>query len=193
MIRALQPIKTIIIGGAVFLVPVVIVVIVLGKAFKIMLVVAKPLDALIPIGSVGGIAVANLLAVLAIALFCFIAGLIAKSSLAKKAYRALDSALLAIPGYAFIKGFTDSIDSSEEAAKSLLPVIVQFDDNAQIGFEVERIGNGNVVIYLPGAPNPWTGSVVYVSEDRVDLLNMTVSEAIKNLQQLGRGLGTLQR
>jgi uncharacterized membrane protein len=183
----MQFIKTTIIGGLVFLVPVVIIVAILGKALEIMLLVAKPLDALIPSGSIGGIAIVNVLAVLAVVLFCFIAGVISRSALAKKAYSALDTALLAIPGYAFIKGFTDSISSSEKAAKSFLPVIVQFDDNAQIGFEVERIDGGNVVVYLPGAPNPWSGSVAYFSEERVKHLNMTVAQAVGNIRQLGRG------
>jgi len=186
-------IKTTIIGGLVFLVPVVIVVVVIGKAYKIMLVVAKPVGTLIPIDFVGGVALVNILAVLAIAFFCFIAGLIAKSGLARKAYRALDSALLAIPGYAFIKGFTDSIDNSEEAAKSLLPVIVRFDDNGQIGFEVERQEGGDVVVYLPGAPNPWSGSVFYFSEDRVKRLDISVAQAISNIRQLGHGSARYSR
>jgi uncharacterized membrane protein len=106
---------------------------------------------------------------------------------AKKVYSAIDTALLAMPGYAFVKGFTDSMNSSEEAAKSLIPVIVQFDDNAQIGFEVERTGRGNVVVYLPGAPNPWSGSVAYFNEERVTSLDMSVAQAIGNIRQLGRG------
>ena len=130
---------------------------------------------------------ANVLALLAVLLCCFIAGVIARSVVAKKVYSAIDTALLAMPGYAFVKGFTDSMNSSEEAAKSLIPVIVQFDDNAQIGFEVERTGRGNVVVYLPGAPNPWSGSVAYFNEERVTSLDMSVAQAIGNIRQLGRG------
>lgn len=182
-------IKTTIIGGLVFMVPVVIVASIVGKALELMKLMAKPLDALIPSNTLGGIVVANLLAFLGVALMCFIAGLIARSSLAQKVYRSLDRALFAIPGYAFVRGFTDSMINSEETAKSLLPVIVQFDDNAQIGFEVERTGRGNVVVYLPGAPNPWSGAVFYFSEDRVKRLDLTVAQAIKNIRQLGRGSG----
>jgi uncharacterized membrane protein len=180
-------IKTTIIGGIVFMVPVVIVVAIAGKALEIMMLVAKPLGRLIPVDSIGGVAVANVLAMLGLALFCFIAGLIARSESARKAYRALDSALFAIPGYAFIRGLSDSMSSSEEAAKGLLPVLVRFDDNEQIGFEVERSGKGNVVVYLPGAPDPWSGSVVYFGEDRVKRLDMSVVQAINNIRHLGRG------
>lgn len=179
-------IKTTIIGGLVFMVPVVILVFIVGKAFGIMRTVAAPLKAYIPTGYIGGIAVANLLILLAIVLVCFIAGLIARSAVAKRMYRSLDATLLAIPGYAFIKGFTDSISNTDETAKSLLPVLVRFDDNAQIAFEVERTGD-NVVVYLPGAPNPWSGSVAYFNIDRVKRLEMTVSQAVRNIQRIGRG------
>jgi uncharacterized membrane protein len=183
-----QLIKTTIIGGLIFLVPIIIVVAVLGKAFGLMIKLAKPLSAWIPLDSIGGVALANFLAVLAIMLCCLIAGFIAKGSFAKRILNSLESKLLlAIPGYSFVKGMTDSMNSSEEAAKSFVPVIAKFDDNAQIGFEIERTERGNVVVYLPGSPNPWSGSVVYVNADRVELLDMTVPDAINNIRHLGRG------
>jgi len=99
----------------------------------------------------------------------------------------VDSALLnALPGYTFVKGFTDSMAQSDEAAKSFVPVIVRFDDYAQVAFEIERTTKGSVAIYLPGAPNPWSGSVVYVTDERVQSLDVSVPEAIKNIRTLGR-------
>ena len=168
------------------MVPVVIIVAIVGKAFRIMRAVAAPLKAYIPTGYIGGVAVANLLVLLAIVIICFIAGLIARSAIASKMYHSLDATLQAIPGYSFIKGFTDSMSSTEEAAESFLPVLVRFDDNAQLAFEVERTGD-NVVVYLPGAPNPWSGSVAYFNVDRVKRLEMTVSQAVRNIQRIGRG------
>ena len=183
-----QLIKTTIIGGLIFLVPIIIVVAILGKAFELMIKVAKPLSEWIPLDSIGGVALANILAVLAILLCCLIAGIIAKGDTAKHILKSVESKLLvAIPGYTFVKGVTDSLDSSEEAAKAFVPVIAKFDDNAQIGFEIERTEKGNVVVYLPGAPNPWSGSVVYLNADRVELLDMTVPDAINNIRHLGRG------
>ena len=180
--------KTTIIGGLIFLVPIIIVVAILGKAYELMIMVAKPLSAWIPLDSIGGVALANILAVLAILLCCLIAGFVAKGTAAKRLLNSVESKLLvAIPGYSFVKGMTDSLKSSEEAAEALVPVITKFDDNAQIGFEIERTEKGNVIVYLPGSPNPWSGSVVYVNADRVELLDMTVPDAINNIRHLGRG------
>jgi len=183
----MQFIKTTVIGGLVFLVPIVIVVAVVGKAYEIMMLVAQPMSDWIPVDAVGGIALANILALAAIGLLCFIFGVIARSASAKKIYHTLDAILLSFPGYAFVKGFSDSMSRSEEEAKSFIPVLARLDDSAQISFEIERTPKGNVVVYLPGAPNPWSGSVVYLEESRVERLDMSVSEAIKNIQKLGRG------
>jgi uncharacterized membrane protein len=180
-------IKTTVLGGVILLVPLVIVAVVLGKAYALMLKVAKPLSAWIPLDAIGGVALANILAVLAILLCCLIAGILAKGPKAKRLLSSVESKLLvAIPGYTFVKGVTDSLNSSEEAAKNFVPVVVKFDDNAQIGFEIERNEKGNVVVYLPGSPNPWSGTVVYVEEDRIELLDIPVPEAIKNIRHLGR-------
>ena len=180
-------IKTTIIGGLVFMVPVVIVAAVLGKALEIMTRVATPMGHMLPVDSIGGVAVGNLLALSALALLCFVAGLVARSKWAAKVYRSMDTMLLAIPGYAFVKGFTDSMTDTQESAKSLIPVLVRFDDHEQIGFEIERLAQGKVVVYLPGAPSPWSGSVVYFSAERVKRLDLTVAQASNNIRRLGRG------
>ena len=186
-------IKTTTIGGIVFMVPIIIIIVILGKAFELMLKVAQPIDKLIPIESIGGIAFANLLALLAILVVCFVAGVAARSPLAKRFYQAIDNGLLAIPGYSFVKAYTDSMKLGQAEAKSMQPVLVQFDDNSQLGFEIERLDNGQVVIYLPGAPDPWSGSVVYFHADRVKKLELSASEAINNVRRLGRGSQAFQK
>jgi uncharacterized membrane protein len=186
-------IKTTIVGGIVFMVPIIIIIVILGKAFELMLKIARPIDKLIPIESIGGVAFVNVLALLAILVVCFVAGVMARSPPAKRLYQAIDSGLLAIPGYAFIKAYTDSMKLGQAEAKTMQPVLVQFDDNSQLGFEIERLDNGQVVIYLPGAPDPWSGSVAYFSADRVKKLELSASQAMTNVKRLGRGSQAFQK
>jgi len=181
----MQFIKTTLIGGLIFLVPLIVVVVIVGKAFQIMMVVAKPMSDWIPVDSVGGIAMANVLALAAIVLSCFIFGVIARSARAQNINQVLNNLLIAIPGYAFVKGYAESMDLSAEKAKSFIPVLTRFDDYSQICFEIERTPKGKVAVYLPGAPNPWSGAVVFVEANRVEKLNMSVPEAIHNIEQLG--------
>lgn len=149
-------IKTTIVGGIVFLVPVVLIVMVLGKAFELTMKLAKPMAQFIPLESFAGIALANIVGLLILALVCFIAGMIARTSLANKAVQKAESGFLwQIPGYSFAKGMTDSIGNHDGPA-ALQPVFARLDDCWQIAFEVERMTDGKVVVFLPGALNPWS-------------------------------------
>ncbi len=185
-------IKATLVGGLLFLLPLVVVVVIIGKAFQISMMVAKPLGALIPIDSVGGVALVNILAALVILVLCYLAGLLARVSGVKRKVAGLEELLVAaIPGYAFAKTMVSGVVKAEDEVGKMTPVLVRLDDYKQIAFEVERTPGGNVVIFLPGAPNPWSGSVAYVSEDRVETLDMTPQAAIKNLRVLGRGSSSI--
>ena len=188
MKNRLEFIKTTVVGGVVFLIPAVIVVIALGKLFGALKVMAKALAPLFGIDSLAGGFILDLLAIAVIVLLCFAAGLIAKRATAKRLRARLDSTLLnSFPGYAFIKGFAENLRQTEEIAETFLPVLVQFDDYAQIAFETQREPAGKVAVYLPGAPNPWSGTIVYVSDERVKPLAMTLTEAPRNIRTLGKG------
>ena len=103
----------------------------------------------------------------------------------------LETALLSnLPGYTYFKNL------GEEAA-GLAPahgqqaVLARFDDGWQIGFIVERIQEGRVVVFIPDAPSPWTGAVFIFDEERVKPLNVPSTAAVKSLQRLGEGTGKL--
>lgn len=181
-------IRTTIVGGLMFLLPLVVVALIIGKAFQISMLVAEPLGALIPVDRVGGVALANILAALVIFVLCYLAGLVARRSSIKEKVARIEGLLIAtIPGYAFAKTMVSGVVKAEDEVGKMTPVLVSLDDYKQIAFEVERTPGGYVVVFLPGAPNPWSGSVVYVSEDRVEPLDMLPQDAIKNIRVLGRG------
>ena len=183
--------KTTIIGGLIFLVPIIVILAILGKAFEIMAKVADPLSALIPIDTIGRIAVVNLLALILIVLVCFWAGLFARTQTASRLVQTLETKILShIPVYAFIKGMAQSFTEGE-VNKGMKAVLATLDDNAQIAFEIERLEGGHVAVYLPGAPNPWSGSVCIMSEDRVQPIEASMAVAVQNLRHLGRGSGEL--
>jgi uncharacterized membrane protein len=186
-----QFLTTTVIGGMVFLVPIIVCIAILGKAFQIMKKLAVPLADALPIDSVAGFVVADLIAITAIVIVCFIAGLVAKTALATQLVTWLESNLLSrIPVYAFIKGMTDSVAGLEES-EGLKPVLARYDDNWQVAFEVERIDGQYVVVYVPGAPEPWSGGVIIMSEDRIKPLDLPMSAAIRNVKRLGQGSNDL--
>jgi uncharacterized membrane protein len=183
--------KTTIIGGVIFLVPVILVVIVLAKALPLVRRIAAPMAGFLPVDTVAGVTVANIISFTILALICFLAGLIARTSLASRAVQKAEARFLwQLPGYAFVKGMTDSFISQGDSS-SMRPVSCQLDDSWQIGFEVERMQDGRVVVYLPGAPNPWTGSLLLIDPARVEALNATMVETVGALRKLGHGSSRL--
>jgi len=175
------------IGGIVFMVPIIIFIAIIGKAIKLTNKLAAPVSALIPVDGIGNIAVADLLALVIILLICFLAGLAAKSTLARKSLSNLESRVFSkIPVYGFVKSKIDAIVQPENA-EGMKPILVRFDDYWQIAFEVERIPGETVAIFLPGAPDPWSGSVCYVTEDRIQPLELTLLPVLKTLKGLGKG------
>jgi hypothetical protein len=64
---------------------------------------------------------------------------------------------------------------------------MRFDDSWQIGFEIERIEGGKVALFLPGSPDPWSGSICIAEENRVTPLDLPVAAAAQMVRRLGRG------
>jgi uncharacterized membrane protein len=168
-----------------FLIPFVVVVVVAGKALQLMRMIAKPLVELFDVERVGMIATIDLVAIGLMVALCYIAGRVAVSERGRQAYRALDERLLDIfPRYGFVKAIASGV--AKERAERIRPVLVRFDDLAQLGFEVERDAT-RVVVYLPGSPDPWSGSVALVDTDRVAPVAGDVTSMLKTLRGAGRG------
>jgi len=188
MKNLLKLVKTTVLGGVVFLVPLVVAGLLLTKALLVLRELAQPFGLMIPNDRPGGVLLINLCLFSVLLLICFLGGVAAKSSFGRGIGEWLEQHLLnAIPGYAFVKGVTESVAKTESTSGSFTPVLARFDDNAVLAFEVERGPKGGVVVYLPGAPNPWSGSIAHVDAERVQALDLSMTEAIKLIQQLGHG------
>jgi uncharacterized membrane protein len=180
-------IRTTVLGGLIFLFPIVFVVAIIGKALEITNKLFAPLAGLLPMDSIGGLAVVNLLGLGILVLICFLAGLAARTALAGKFVRSLEAKVLGkIPAYTLLKTQAESVLRPEDIG-GMYPVLGRFDDSWQLAFEIERIEGGKVVIFLPGAPDPWSGAVCVMTEDRITPLDLTVKSAAEIMKRLGKG------
>ena len=98
-------IKTTILGGILFLVPIVIFVAIIGKALKLSSLIAAPLAERLFVDSAGGFAAVHILAVAILIAICFVAGLAARTTVAKKLVTSLEMNVLdKIPAYETSQG-----------------------------------------------------------------------------------------
>jgi uncharacterized membrane protein len=188
--KGVKFILTTVIGGVLFLVPVVFLGVMLSKAAGFMMVIAQPLAAWIPVETIGGIALANLIAIVAVILLCFLAGLVARHALAGKLVKTLESkVMMKIPGYSMVKGIAGGFDASEK--EGLKPVALQLGTAERVGFEMQKLPDGRSVIYIPSAPSPWSGITQVLPADQVTYLNVPVTKIIEITESYGHGVGEL--
>jgi uncharacterized membrane protein len=188
-----NPIRTTVVGGFVFLVPVVFVFILGAKALEIMEHIARPVVTALGVETrtILGIAIADLIIAAVIVGLCYLAGLMARSGIGTRIYAFIDDKLISIiPQYGFVKNMVPSGTESELEA-TLIPVIVRLDDSAMIAFMPEPPRDGLVTVYVPGAPNPWSGSILHVAAERVHTLDVPFSEVVRRLRVIGRGAADL--
>jgi uncharacterized membrane protein len=175
------------IGGMLFLVPLVFMVLILGKAFQIMTRVAEPISRLLPVDHIAGVALINVVAVLLILLVCVIAGLVAKGPLAQSFYKKIDGVLAElVPSYIWSKTVVRNLAGDVDTER-FKPVLVTLDDQLLLAFGMERSQDGLVVIFLPGAPDVHSGTVAYVTADRVQPLATSLLEINRTLKHMGKG------
>ena len=191
MKKLMHMLRITIVGGVLFMVPFVLLVLVIGKALELLRAVVNPIAAKLPFESMIGLETPSILSIFLLVLLSFAAGLFAKTSIAKNMVHWLETALLSnLPGYSFMKNM------GEEAAgtgptQQYQSVLARFDDAWQLGFLVERLDSGQVVVFIPGSPSPWSGSVFIFDEDRVTLIDEATNASIKVLQKQGAGTAEL--
>jgi uncharacterized membrane protein len=182
--------KTTILGGIFFLLPFAVVMFLIGQLAALVVPVAKQIQPFIPAGlNVEYVSIATLLAIALLVALCYLAGLVARRSFARRFSGKLEKYLLLLfPRYAILKDQMASNIGGAASRPQLAPVVVTLNDAARIGFEVERAaGGGPVTVFLPGAPDPWQGHVVQVAADRVARLAADFGQIVGVCEMLGRG------
>jgi uncharacterized membrane protein len=187
----MKTLKTTILGGLLFLVPLVVLIFILAKAFELSRAVAVPMGRIFPMDRIAGVALADILALGLILAISYLAGLAARGKVLVKPVARIERFLITVvPGYAVLKSTLAGLMGDNSAESLLQPVLIRLDDFHQIAFEVERLDNRSVV-FLPGAPSAWSGSSVIVDADRITYLSAPPHQVTGLLRVLGRGTGKL--
>ena len=174
-------------GGLFFLVPVVLIVIVLNHAMQLAAKVAKPISRLLPVEAVMGVWGETCLAVLLLILLSLGAGLIARTKAGKRIMSWFENSFLGgLPQYQVMKSMAQGL-SHVESAENVRPALVSIEDGWQMGYLLEPLEKGWVTVFLPQAPTPMSGNVMYLPADRVRPLDITMVQAMAIVKHIGIG------
>jgi uncharacterized membrane protein len=182
---------TTILGGVLFLTPIVVLAFVLGKAFQFVSLALKPVAARVPDRLASAPTATAILTVALLAIVCFLAGLFAQTHAAQRFVRGLEGSVLSkLPGYEYLKQAGTSVLGFGETAEHPV-VLAHLGDAWRIGVQTDHVGKDLVAVFLPNSPNPLSGSVFFVAADRVRPLEGSLASAIACLRRCGTGSGTL--
>ena len=140
----------------------------------------------------------SLVAILLAIFLIGVIGLLARNYFGRKIIEWVDSALMRVPLlnkiYSATKQVNDAFSASDKSAFRTV-VLVEFPlaGTYSIGFitseqqpEVQaRTGQKVVCVFVPATPNPTSGFLLMVPEEKVTKLEMSVAEGIKYVISLG--------
>jgi uncharacterized membrane protein len=182
---------TTILGGILFLTPIVVLALVLGKAFEYVGRVLQPVAALIPDRLASAPTATLILTVALLALVSFLAGLFAQTVAAQRFVHGLEGSVLSkLPGYEYLKQAGTSVLGLGETVDH--PVVLAHLGGAwRIGVQTDLTSGDLVAVFVPNSPNPLSGSVFFVAADRVRPLEGSLASAIACLRRCGTGSSAL--
>jgi uncharacterized membrane protein len=181
--------KTTIIGGASFLLPVALVIFILSYAFRLVKRIAEPISHSLHLDHLAGAGVGavTVLSVIVLVLISFAAGIVARTAFGRRITLWSENSFLSrFPHYHVIKSMAEGLAHIENAS-GLKPALINIEDAWQIGYLLEQLENGWVVVFLPQAPAPMSGNVMYMPADRVRLLDITMVQAMSIVKAIGVG------
>jgi uncharacterized membrane protein len=179
--------KSTLVGGLLFLLPLVLLAVLLGHAMKFASTMTRPLSDALSVEAVVGAGGEKLVAILLLACIAIAAGLLGRTRVGKLITRwSEDSFLGGLPQYRLMKSMAEGLAHVEDA-DGVTPALINIEGAWQLGYVLEPLENGWVAVFLPQAPTPMSGNAMYMPAERVRPLDITMAQAMTIVRHLGLG------
>lgn len=179
--------KATIVGGLLFLLPLILVVLLLGHAMKLAAKVAHPVSQAVGLDTALGPAGEDALAIVMLLVIAIAAGVIAGTALGKTLMRWAENSFLGgLPQYRMMKTMAEGL-TQIETADGATPALINVEDGWQIGYRLEQLPDGWVAVFIPQSPTPMSGNIMYLPAQRVRPLNIPMMEAMGIVKSMGAG------
>jgi uncharacterized membrane protein len=181
--------KTTLIGGIIIVLPVYIAVLLILKALQGLLAAVKPITAAIP----GSVEFEEILAILVLAVICFIAGLIVRTRAGLQAKNAMERRVLQrLPGYTLLRGLAGRVTGQADEP-SFAPALAEIEEALVPALIVEKLEDGSYTVLVPSVPTPMAGAIYILPPERVHPVDVPFTVALKVFSKWGTGAGEFVR
>ena len=141
-------IKTTVIGGLLFILPLILIIVLIEKAIHLL---QGPVQKLLPMFAgfdVAGVTLISLATLLGLILLCFLAGLVARTAIATRALASMEDKVLGnLPGYQLFKDISTRVAGMDNDGNTQVGMIAE-GDGWRLCLILDATGDW-VTIYMP--------------------------------------------
>lgn len=171
------------VGGVLVLLPIYLAVLVLLKGMQSIVGLVRPVAALLP----EWLPAENLLALLAVLIACFAVGAAVRTRAGRAVRERMEMSFFGrLPGYAMFRSLTQRLTGGGEE-NVWKPALVEIEDALVPAFIIEEHDDGRFTIFVPSVPTPLAGAVYILDRERVHLVDVPFTQAIKSVSRWGSG------
>jgi hypothetical protein len=91
-----------------------------------------------------------------------------------------------LPGYALFRSLTQRMAGKSEE-NVWKPALAEIEDALVPAFIVEELDDGRFTVFVPSVPTPFAGAVYILNRERVHMIDIPFTEAVKSVSRWGAG------
>jgi uncharacterized membrane protein len=185
MNRFLGHLKSTIISGIVFLIPVFVIIVILQNLFAKLTGFGKQLASMLGIKTVAGVGAATIGTTIVLFLAFYLFGLLFKFAMFTRLRSWIDRGLMFIPGYVNYKVKME--EKLMPRVENRIAALIRIGDIERPGFLVHREKN-KCTVFVPNSPDTDTGQVWVVEDHQVKELGVADAGFINAIRHSGKNL-----
>ena len=172
-----------VVGGLFIVVPVYLAALLLLKGMKSVAVLVRPIAVLVP----DWLPAEGLLSLVLVLALCFLVGMAVRTRSGRAVRERMERIFFErLPGYGLLRSLTQRLAGDDEE-RTWQPALVEIEDALVPAFVIEEFDDGRFTVFVPSVPTPLAGAVYVLRRERVHLLDIPFTQAIKTVSRWGAG------
>lgn len=188
MKRAIEFIKTTLLGGILVIAPAAAIVLLLAKVAKLIRGILEPVaDKLLT-----GVHLPYVIEIVSILLICFLAGLLVRTATGRWVGGLVERHIFEkFPGYTLIKALMGrSLGGNTD--QTAIPALAEMEEGLVPALIIERHDDGYVTVFVPSPPVPTVGQAYVFSSDKVFPVDVSLPKFVSCIAKWGVGAQELR-
>jgi uncharacterized membrane protein len=184
--------RKLIFNGLIFLMPVIVLIIVLSKAWGAATEIGGKIAGLFGMKTIMGLGSVTVFTSLLLILVCLLCGFLVRFSFMRMVNKSLERTMLKyVPGYANYKAMAEEKLENKQKEVSYKSTLIMYAGYWQPAFVVEQDDMGHCVVFLPGIPDTTSGHLLLAQQDQLKMIGSLTSKQLQEvLKKMGKGLLT---